>query len=168
MRVEHRRRTWDDRDSLRVEKGVLAMRIASLLRGKGDFVATVSPMASVAEVLERLAELGIGALVVSADGSTIDGIISERDVVRRLHTDGPATLGFPVVDVMTADVTTCTPDDDVDAIMQLMTEARVRHIPVTVADRLVGIVSIGDVVKVKMGELQKERDALMEYIATGR
>lgn len=150
------------------EKGVLAMRIASLLRGKGDFVATVSPMASVAEVLERLAELGIGALVVSSDGSTIAGIVSERDIVRRLHADGPAALGLPVLDVMTPDVATCTPDDDVDTIMQLMTEARIRHVPVTVADRLVGIVSIGDVVKVKLAELQKERDALMEYITTGR
>jgi CBS domain-containing protein len=144
------------------------MRIANLLRGKGDFVATVSPMASVAEVLDRLAELGIGALVVSADGASIAGIISERDIVRRLQADGPATLGLPALDVMTTEVATCTPDDDVDALMQLMTEARVRHVPVTVADRLVGIVSIGDVVKVKIGELQKERDVLMEYIATGR
>jgi CBS domain-containing protein len=144
------------------------MRIASLLRGKGDFVATVSPIASVAEVLERLAELGIGALVVSADGSTIAGIVSERDVVRRLHADGPAALGLPALDVMTAEVATCTPDDDVDTIMQLMTEARIRHVPVTVADRLVGIVSIGDVVKVKLAELQKERDVLMEYLTTGR
>jgi CBS domain-containing protein len=144
------------------------MRIANLLRGKGDFVATVSPMASVAEVLDRLAELGIGALVVSADGASIAGSISERDIVRRLQADGPATLGLPALDVMTTEVATCTPDDDVDALMQLMTEARVRHVPVTVADRLVGIVSIGDVVKVKIGELQKERDVLMEYIATGR
>jgi CBS domain-containing protein len=144
------------------------MRIASLLRGKGDFVATVAPMATVAEVVERLAELGIGALVVSDDGVTIAGIVSERDVVRRLQTDGAATLALPVLDLMTSEVATCTPDDDVDALMQLMTDARIRHVPVTVADRLVGIVSIGDVVKVKLADLQKERDTLMEYLTTGR
>jgi len=118
--------------------------------------------------VERLAALGIGALVVSSDGATIEGIVSERDIVRRLHTDGTSALGLAVAEVMTAEVATCTPDHDVDALMALMTEARIRHVPVTVADRLVGIVSIGDVVKVKLAELQKERDALMEYITTGR
>ena len=144
------------------------MRINGLLRDKGDFVATVAPGATVREVLAGLAEHGVGALVVTADGQHIDGIVSERDVVRSLHHEGTTVLEQPVTAVMTAEVATCAPDDEVDLLMAVMTERRVRHVPVVVDDVLVGIVSIGDVVKHRVHELEHENLALVEYIQSGR
>ncbi|HKA02983.1 MAG TPA: CBS domain-containing protein [Acidimicrobiales bacterium] len=144
------------------------MRISGLLREKGDFVATVTPAATVAEVLSGLAEHAIGALIVTEDAKRIVGIVSERDIARALHRDGPAALTRSVTDVMTADVRTCGPDDTVDSLMALMTERRIRHVPVVVEGELVGIVSIGDVVKHRVHELEHENSALVEYIQSGR
>jgi CBS domain-containing protein len=144
------------------------MRISSLLHTKGSFVATIEPGASVADVIDRLAEHGIGALVVSEDGEHITGIVSERDVVRRLRVDGVRVLDAKVDDIMTAEVHTCAPDAEVDSLMALMTDHRVRHVPVVVDGKLAGIVSIGDVVKQRIGELERENGALVEYITTGR
>ena len=113
-------------------------------------------------------ERGVGALVVSADGHTIDGILSERDVVRRLA-DGPDVLDLEIRAVMTADVRTCGPTDTVEQLMALMTEHRIRHVPIVDDDgRLGGIVSIGDVVKQRLGELEGENRALFDYITHGR
>jgi len=106
------------------------MRISDLLRQKGNHVVSVKPEQSVTELLSLLAEHGVGALVVSADGSTLDGIVSERDVVRRLHRFGPGLLDAPVRDIMTAQVHTCPPDTDLDELMRVMTNGRFRHVPV--------------------------------------
>ncbi|MBK9178024.1 MAG: CBS domain-containing protein [Acidimicrobiales bacterium] len=144
------------------------MQVTRLLRGKGTYVFTVSSDAVVREVVANLTLHGVGALVVSDDGRSIAGIVSERDVVRRLHEEGPAILDARVADIMTTEVHTCSPDDDVEQLMALMTEQRVRHVPVVVEGELAGIVSIGDVVKSRIGELESERKALVEYITWPR
>lgn len=144
------------------------MRISSLLRSKGDDVLTIEPEATLADVVARLVEHRVGSLVVSSDGSTIEGIISERDVVDALHELGCDALHAPVRQVMSSAVHTCRPGDETEHLMAVMTEHRVRHIPVEVDGRLAGIVSIGDIVKSRIGELEFERRALVDYITTGR
>lgn len=141
------------------------MQISGVLRHKGTEVLTIAPTESVRTLLERLREGGVGALVVSTDGRTVEGIVSERDVVRRLSTDGDGVLDTEVSQIMTADVHTCGPSATVDDLMAVMTEQRVRHVPVLEDGVLVGIVSIGDVVKQRMSELQSERDQLEAYIS---
>jgi CBS domain-containing protein len=145
-----------------------AVRIASLLKAKPEHVATIGPDATVRDVLAGLAQHGIGALIVSEDGRAIDGIVSERDIVRHLHQRGPDLLDAAVASIMTREVRTCGPDDTVDGLMELMTEQRIRHVPVVVDGSLTGIVSIGDVVKSRLGELAHENSVLHEYITTGR
>ena len=140
------------------------MRISEILRGKGDQVVTIAPEATVRELLALLAEHNIGAVVVSRDGATIQGIVSERDVVRGLHR-GTDVLDAQVLTIMTGDVHTCSPADTVDQLMRLMTQQRVRHIPVLIDARLSGLVSIGDIVKTRIGELEFEREQLEHYIA---
>lgn len=140
------------------------MRIVDVLRSKGDAVVTVDPGETVARLLALLDEHGIGAMVVSSDGQAVQGIVSERDVVRRLHSDGPALLERSVGDIMTSDVHTCEPDVAIDDLMRLMTDRRVRHVPVVRDGALAGIVSIGDVVKYRIDELTSERDQLSAYI----
>lgn len=142
--------------------------IAILLQAKGAFVATIGPEATVGDVVAELGARGVGALVVTEDGEHIAGIVSERDVVRALHARGADVLAEPVRTVMTVDVYTCEGTDTTDGLMALMTERRVRHIPVVADGRLVGIVSIGDVVKSRIGELESENSAIIEYIQTGR
>jgi CBS domain-containing protein len=140
------------------------MRISDVLRRKGADVVTLAPDRTVRDLLALLAEHGVGALVVSADGVQVDGIVSERDVVRRLRTDEAALLDRPVAEIMTVDVRTCTPDDALEDVMDVMTDRRIRHLPVLVDGRLAGIVSIGDVVKHRMAEVQHERDQLTAYV----
>ncbi|MFD4354433.1 CBS domain-containing protein [Nocardia sp. NPDC058518] len=140
------------------------MRIAEILRNKGTAVTTVPPQTTVRDLLAALAEDNIGAVVVSPDGKAIAGIVSERDVVRHLHAHGAALLDRPVTDIMTARVRTCGPDEDVSSLRDVMTEHRIRHMPVVESDRLVGIVSIGDVVKSEITELAAEREHLVEYL----
>ena len=140
------------------------MRIRDVVAAKSEKkVVTVGPDATVRELLGLLAEHNVGALVVSGDGETVDGIVSERDVVRRLHGDAEL-LNATVGSIMTGDVYTCAPDDQLDDMMSLMTERRIRHVPVCQDDRLIGIVSIGDVVKHKIDALQFERDQLDSYV----
>jgi len=141
------------------------MLVANLLEQKGNTVATVPSSASVATVVAELARHGVGALVVSPDGRTIEGIVSERDIVRRLSELRMALLSEPVSAIMSTNVRTCAPDDDVAVIMGLMTELRIRHVPVVADNRLCGIVSIGDVVKSRIGELERDRHELLEYIS---
>ncbi|ANY06818.1 CBS domain-containing protein [Pseudonocardia sp. HH130630-07] len=140
------------------------MRIADVLKGKGSAVTTVSPDESVAEVLRHIAEENLGALPV-VDGDRIVGIVSERDVVRRLHAHGEELLRSRVADLMTAEVVTCSPDDAVGDLARIMTERRVRHLPVVVDGALAGIVSIGDLVKARIDMLEQEREQLESYIA---
>ena len=140
------------------------MRISDVLRAKPSHdVITINPDASVRELIALLAEHNIGALIVSSDGAAVDGIVSERDVVRRLGTD-PGVLDTPVGEIMTAEVRTCSADDHVTDLLRAMTEHRVRHLPVVADGRLTGIISIGDVVKHRIGELEFERDQLDHYV----
>ncbi|OBG72269.1 histidine kinase [Mycobacterium sp. E2462] len=142
------------------------MRISDVLRNKGAAVATVSPDATVSELLAGLAERNIGAMVVvGAEG--VVGIASERDVVRQLHAQGPDVLNRPVSHIMTTMVATCTKSDTVDSLSALMTNNRVRHVPVLDGTELIGIVSIGDVVKTRMEELEAEQQQLHSYITQG-
>jgi len=140
------------------------MRIHDILAAKPQHeVVTVSPGSSVRELVELLAQHNVGALVVSSDGHAVEGIVSERDVVRHLHRD-PQILDAEVAAIMTAAVHTATRNDRLDDMMQLMTEHRVRHIPVIEDEELVGIISIGDVVKHKISSLEFERDQLDSYV----
>jgi CBS domain-containing protein len=143
------------------------MRISDVIRAKGNAVVTVEPQIDVRTLLGVLAEHGIGAVVVSSDGSTVEGIVSERDVVRALAARGATVLSEPVSTIMTGDVKTCAPDSPVVDLMRTMTEGRFRHVPVVAAGKLAGIVSIGDIVKNRVGELEIERDSLSRYITTG-
>ncbi|MDQ3402946.1 MAG: CBS domain-containing protein [Actinomycetota bacterium] len=142
------------------------MRISDVLRGKGTEVATVEPGTSVAGLIEELARHNVGALVV-VDGDAVVGIVSERDVVRGLDKRGSDLLNAKVSTIMTADVLTCTPEDSVDSLAATMTERRIRHMPVVSDGRLAGIVSIGDVVKSHISQLESTRDQLQSYIAQG-
>ena len=140
------------------------MRIADVIRRKGAEVITVRADASVTELLALLSEHRIGAVVVSDDGESVHGIVSERDIVRHLHTDGAALLDAPISQIMTSEVHTCTPDESLDDLSAAMTERRFRHVPVVVDGKLRAIVSIGDVVKNRIDDLQAERDQLRTYI----
>jgi CBS domain-containing protein len=144
------------------------MQVAEILRRKGYDVATVAPTDSVGEAVELLREHRIGALVVTADGSRIDGIVSERDIVRALGHSPTDLLSRPTSDIMTAEVFTCSPDDRVEQLMSMMTDKRIRHLPVAMDGMLNGIISIGDVVKSRLFELEQETQALEEYIQHGR
>lgn len=142
------------------------MRIADVLRAKGDAVATINPQTSVGGLLNELALHNIGAMVVVSSEGVL-GIVSERDIVRKLHEVGADLLRRPVADIMTTTVATCAPSDSVDSLRALMTHNRVRHVPVMDGGRLAGIVSIGDVVKTRMEELQAEQEQLQAYITQG-
>ena len=142
------------------------MQIGQLLRRKGGEVTTIDGSRDVRTALALLAGHGIGALVVSADGVRIDGILSERDIARGLHERGADLLARPVTEVMTAEVHTCVPTATVTDLAQLMTDQRMRHVPVVDGDALVGIVSSGDVVKARLDELETERRQLIDYIQT--
>jgi CBS domain-containing protein len=154
------------------------MTIKHVLQAKGSEVATISPDATLTELVDALAEHRIGAMIVSTDGITIDGIVSERDIVRALRSDG----GLPsfresrlihldevtVREIMTTDVTTCEPTTSIDEVMTVITTGRIRHVPVVSEGILVGIVSIGDIVKARISHLEWERSALVDYVTTGR
>jgi CBS domain-containing protein len=140
------------------------MRVREILSAKSiEEVFTIRPDATVAELLTALADLNIGALVVSTDGSHMEGIVSERDIVRKLRNfDQPSSM--TVGEIMTTDVRVCEPDDTLDDLMAVMTEHRVRHVPVLDGDVLVGVLSIGDAVKSRMDQLEFERDQLTHYL----
>jgi len=140
------------------------MRIADILKAKPDAtVITIGPDAGVRELLALLSEHNVGALIVSVDGESLDGIVSERDIVRNLHTDG-TVVNKTVREIMTELVETAEPSTSLDDLMEVMTRRRIRHVPVVEDGRLVGIVSIGDAVKHKMGQLEFERDQLDSYV----
>ncbi|MBJ7398717.1 CBS domain-containing protein [Mycolicibacterium sp.] len=155
------------------------MRIADILRSKGPAVATVTETTTVAALLTELEVRNIGAMVVIGTGGQersdsgnmgtggVVGIVSERDVVRKLHEYGSELLGRSVGDIMSVDVLTCRPEDPIDDLAALMTNNRVRHVPVLDNGQLAGIVSIGDVVKIRMEELQSESQQLHAYITQG-
>jgi CBS domain-containing protein len=140
------------------------MRIGDVLQAKTSHeVVTIGPDAGVRELVAQLDEHNVGALIVSTDGSTVEGIVSERDVVRHLHRDG-TVINNTVRAIMTTTVQTCDEDTSVDELMKTMTERRVRHVPVVREGVLVGIISIGDVVKHRIDRLEFERDQLDSYV----
>lgn len=140
------------------------MRIGDVLGAKpSQEVMTISPDAGVKDLIAMLDEHNIGALIVSADGEAVDGIVSERDVVRHLHQDG-TVINNTVGAIMTSQVQTCERDTQLDDLLKLMTDSRIRHVPVVEKDRLVGIVSIGDLVKHRIDRLKFERDQLNSYV----
>jgi CBS domain-containing protein len=144
------------------------MRISDVLRVKGTQVVTVTPDTTVRRLLAVLAEHRIGAVVVSRDGTSVDGIASERDIVRAFARRGAAAMSEAVTAIYTAEVLTVTPQTSLEDVMRMMTEHRVRHAPVVADGGLRGIVSIGDVVKSRIDELETERAALTDYITGTR
>jgi CBS domain-containing protein len=142
------------------------MLISDILRRKGSTVVTISADAAVSELVASLAEHKIGALVVVQDSQPV-GVVSERDVVRRLHRIGSQVLELPVSELMTAPVISCGPQDKVDDIAAAMTERRIRHMPVLAGDELAGIVTIGDVVAARIADLEQTRGQLESYITQG-
>ncbi len=141
------------------------MHVHQVLNVKGSAVATIGPDATLGDATASLRDHGVGALVVSRDGRSIDGIISERDVVRALAAHGGSTLGREVSSAMSTTVSTCSGDDTIDQMMAMMTDRRIRHLPVVDdVGHLVGIISIGDVVKARVGQLEHENNQLHDYI----
>jgi CBS domain-containing protein len=141
------------------------MNVESILRNKGNAVATIRPSATIREAVSMLRRRGIGAIVVSENGSTVDGILSERDIVHALDDHGTNLLEDRVEQLMTQRVITCSPRDSLDELMAKMTERRIRHIPVLRDGALAGIVSIGDVVKHRLDEIEFEAKSLRSFIA---
>ncbi|MDE2228412.1 MAG: CBS domain-containing protein [Alphaproteobacteria bacterium] len=140
------------------------MNVEAILKAKGRQVVTVAPDAAVADAVRLLRRMGIGALVVSADGQRLDGILSERDIVHALADRGTGLLDLRVSDLMTRRVVTCAPGDTIAELMAEMTRSRIRHLPVVDRGRLVGLVSIGDVVKNRLEEIESEATSMRQFI----
>jgi len=143
------------------------MNIDGILKSKGYTVETIRPDSTVKQLVETLDACGIGALVVSADGTSVDGIVSERDVIRAIARNGAAVLDWPTSRIMMVDVVTVGRQDKVADIMEIMTDRRVRHLPVVENGKLAGIVSIGDAVKHRIEEAEFEARAMRDYIVAG-
>lgn len=142
----------------------MAVHISVILERKGSDVITIRPDAMLLAAAEAMSKNNIGALVVSPDGQAVVGIVSERDLVRDLARLGTGAVKRTVADVMSSDVTTCAPDATVDELMETMTKRRIRHVPILNGDVLAGIVSIGDVVKMRLDELEVEKNSLEKYV----
>jgi CBS domain-containing protein len=145
-------------------------RISQVLRTKGSEVVTVGSESTVSELLELLVGRNVGAVVVTDNAATdgaVIGIVSERDVVQRMFGRVDELLNMPISEIMSTSVVSCTPEDEVDNLMRTMTKRRIRHLPVVVDGKLLGIVSIGDMVKARIGELEEERDHLHQIRAAG-
>ena len=141
------------------------MNVQSILAAKGTTVATITADTTLSAAVASLRDHGIGALIVSADGSSLDGILSERDVVRSIATHGDDSLDLSVGSAMSSNVITCQPADTIDKLMAMMTDRRIRHLPVVDSNgALAGIISIGDVVKYRLVELESENSQLHDYI----
>lgn len=143
------------------------MNISQILNAKGRAVSTARPDATLSEIIGKLAEKKIGAIVIVGDNGKVAGIVSERDIIRRLGVAGAAALDEPVSNAMTATVITCHESSTLEEMMEVMTQGRFRHVPVIEEGSLVGIVSIGDVVKHHVAEVEMEVTAMRDYFATG-
>ncbi len=143
------------------------MHVTAILNDKGRNVETAAASATIGEIVAKLAALRIGAVVVTQDGGEVVGIVSERDVVQGIAQFGAKVLDWPVTKVMTQDVITCSEDDTIDELMARMTESRFRHLPVMRGGMLNGIISIGDIVKNRVAEIEMEASAMRDYIKTG-
>lgn len=142
------------------------MDVAAILNEKGSAIITALPDATVAQIVGTLSHERIGVVVICEKDGTLAGIVSERDVVRGLAENGQSLLKNSVAGLMTTDVTTCSPDDKVDEIRATMTAKRIRHVPVLESGKLCGIISIGDVVKGRLDEIEAEADALRQYVTS--
>ncbi len=142
------------------------MTVKTILSQKGSHVATIAPTATVADAAKELSERKIGALVIKGAGGRLTGIVSERDIVRTLALYGAEALKLPLTEVMTRKVVTCVPGDTMAGLMAQMTSGKFRHLPVMDGEKLIGIISIGDVVKFRLAELEYEQSALRDYIQT--
>jgi CBS domain-containing protein len=142
------------------------MNVETILKTKGRSVVTIAPEATIGEAVALLKGKSIGAIVVSADGTKLAGILSERDVVHALADRGPAVMAIPVSALMTRHVFTCQPNDSIAELMAEMTKRRIRHLPVVDGGRLAGIVSIGDVVKNRLDEVESEASSLRQFITS--
>lgn len=143
------------------------MLVSTIIARKGGTVFSITPDATIAEVAAALQTHGVGALVVSEDGVTVTGIVSERDIVRGLADRGPSLMDDVVATVMTHDVVTCSPKDTTENLMEVVTSRRIRHIPVVEDGRLTGVISIGDIVAARVSELEDEAHHLRDYITSG-
>ncbi|HET9117675.1 MAG TPA: CBS domain-containing protein [Pseudonocardiaceae bacterium] len=142
------------------------MRIANVLHAKGSVVATVPPDAPVAVMLAQMAKHRVGAVVVVDDGVVV-GMVWEREIIRLLHERGASLVQAPILEIMNTDVISCMPTDEVDGVLRIMTDRRIRHLPVMVEGNLRGIVSMGDLVKARIDELETNRAYLQSYIGAG-
>jgi CBS domain-containing protein len=142
------------------------MTVKAILSAKGGDVITIDPTTNVAAAVKILAEKKIGALVVTGPDRRVIGIVSERDIVQELAAHGTASLDLPLTDVMTRKVMTCSASDTISSVMERMTDGKFRHLPVVEQGRLAGIISIGDVVKHRLHEMEREQSALRDYIQT--
>jgi CBS domain-containing protein len=142
------------------------MTVKAILAAKGGDVVTIDPNATMAAAAAQLAEHNIGALVVTGPDRRVVGILSERDIVQVLAERGPTALDLPLTEAMTRKVMTCVPGDTISSLMERMTQGKFRHLPVVEQGKLVGIVSIGDVVKHRLQEMEREQSALRDYIQT--
>jgi CBS domain-containing protein len=140
------------------------MYVSALLENKGANVITAAPNTTIDKAVALLAENKIGVLVISADGKSVDGILSERDIVRALAEQGNDIGNADAATLMSRDVVSCAPGDTIESLMGLMTERRIRHLPVLENGKLAGIVSIGDIVKHRLAEIESEADALRQYV----
>jgi CBS domain-containing protein len=142
------------------------VQIANVLRAKGSVVATVPPDAPVTVVLAQMAKHRVGAVVVVDDGAVV-GTVWERDLIRLLHERGASLVQAPILEIMNTDVISCMPTDEVDGVLRIMADRRIRHLPVMVGDKLSGVVSMGDLVKARIDELETNRAYLQSYIGAG-
>jgi CBS domain-containing protein len=143
------------------------MNVASILKAKGRTVTTARPDTTVRDIARKLHDRRIGAIIIVGDNGDVDGIVSERDVIRAIAENGAAALSDPVSAIMTRNVVSCHETSHIDELMEMMTEGRFRHLPVIEDGHLVGVVSIGDVVKNHVAEVQMEVSSLRNYVATG-
>ncbi|WP_339717058.1 CBS domain-containing protein [uncultured Sneathiella sp.] len=143
------------------------MNVAGILKVKGSDIITARPSDSIEAVANILGEKRIGAVLVVDESGKLCGVLSERDIVRGLSESGNGCLQLAAADLMTSDLVTTTPSDTIDSVMALMTERRIRHLPVLDEGQLAGFISIGDIVKSRMDEVEREAAALRDYIATG-
>ncbi len=142
------------------------MNVKTILAAKGGDTVSIEPTADLAAAAQLLSARGIGALVILGAGGRLAGILSERDIVRAISEHGAAALKLPVSQVMTRNVATCGEDDSIASIMERMTAGKFRHLPVVAQGQLIGLVSIGDVVKQRVGEIEQESEQLRDYIRT--
>jgi CBS domain-containing protein len=144
------------------------MQVEAILRAKGHQVETIEPEATVVRVIQRLVSRGVGAIVVSKDGKRVDGLVSERDIVQGLHKFGTSLNEMRAKDIMSKNVVTCSPDDPITRAMSDMTRSRSRHLPVLREGILCGIISVGDVVKHRLEELELETNVLRDHYIAAR